>query len=133
MQLTQLLKAVTDENIEFVTTHGDRTALPTPLGRRVVVTGPPKVVKLLSTGDVRVLDDLVSLLLDPNRAWAAEVVLASLTHNEEDIVNAFAAHPDQWQDSLGKKAHGRWSKWLASRKGALLWDRIGHVFIESGE
>jgi hypothetical protein len=93
MQLTQLLNAVTDENIEFLTTRYDRAVLPT-LDRRVVVTGPSDVVKLLSIGDVRVLEDLVTLLRDPNRAWAAEVVLAALTHNEEDIVNALPPIPN---------------------------------------
>jgi len=129
MGLTQMLDAVTDNKIEFVTTSIDRATLPT-LGRRVVVTGPPEVVKLLSIGDVRVLEELVGLLRDPHRAWAAEVVLASLTHNEEDIVNAFAAHPDQWQDSAGKNAYGRWNEWLQSSRGKLVWDPEAHVFVE---
>jgi hypothetical protein len=132
MQLTQLLNAVTDEKIKFVTTRDDRAAMPT-LGRRVAVTGPPDIVELLSIGDVRVLEGLIGLLLDPKRAWAAEVALASLTHNEEDIVNAFAAHPDQWRDSVGKNAYERWSEWLKSRGGKLSWDRKAHVFVESGE
>jgi hypothetical protein len=118
MQLPQLLNAVTDETIEFVTTRDDRTPLPV-LGRRVIVTGPPDVVRLLSIGDINVLEGLVGLLLDPNRAWAAEVVLAALTGNEADIVNAFAAHPDQWKGSVGKNAHGRWSEWLTSRRDGL--------------
>jgi hypothetical protein len=129
MQLTQLLNAVTDKNIEFLTTRNDRAALPT-IDRRVVVTGPPDVVKLLSIGDVRVLEELVTLLRDPNRAWAAEIVLAALTHNEEDIVNAFAARPDQWQDSVGKNAYGRWNNWLTSHKATLAWNPQEHVFIQ---
>jgi hypothetical protein len=127
-QLAQLLKAVTDENIEFVTTRKDRAALPT-LDRRVVVTGPPDVVKLLSIGEVSVLEELVTLLRDPNRAWAAEVLLAALTHHEEDMVNAFAAHPDQWQASVGKNAYERWHKWMTFHKAALLWDPQEHVFV----
>jgi hypothetical protein len=103
------------------------------VGRTVVVTGPPEVVELMSIGDVVVLEELVRLLLVPNRAWAAEVVLAALTHNEEDIVNAFAAHPGQWQDSVGKNAHGRWNEWLKCRQGKLLWDPQAHVFLENSE
>jgi hypothetical protein len=129
MQLTQLLNAVTDENIEFLTTRHNHAAMPT-LDRRVVVTGPPDVVKLLPIGDVRVLEELVTLLRDPNRAWAAEVVLAALTHNEEDIVNAFAAHPERWQDSVGKNAYDRWNKWLTSHERALSWDPQEQVFVE---
>lgn len=132
MQVTQLLKAVTNAKVEFVTTGGDRAALPTA-GRRVVVTGPPEVVKLMSIGEVGVLDGLVNLLTDPRRAWAAEVVLASLTHHEEDIVNAFAARPAQWQESVGKNAYERWNEWLKSRRDKLRWDAEAHVFVESGE
>jgi hypothetical protein len=132
MRLTHLLDAVTDAKIEFVTARDDRAALPT-IGRRVVVTGPPDAVKLMSIGDVRALEELVELLRDPNRAWAAEVVLASLTRNEGDIVNAFAAHPDRWQDSVGKNAYERWSEWLKSRAGKLTWDPQARVFEESGD
>jgi hypothetical protein len=126
-QFARLLNAVTDENIEFATARNDRAVLPT-LDRRVVVTGPPDVVKLVSIGDVTVLEGLVTLLRDPSRAWAAEVVLAALTHHEEDIVNAFAAHPDRWQASVGKNAYERWHNWLTSHKAALRWDPQEHVF-----
>lgn len=128
MELTPLLNAVTDEKIEFVTTGADRPAMPT-MGRRVVVTGPSEVVRLLSLGDVGVLEELIDVK-DPRRAWAAEVVLASLTRNEEDIVNAFAAHPSQWRDSVGKNAFARWNEWLKSRRGKLRWNPEAHVFVE---
>lgn len=132
MQSTELLNAVTNEKIEFVTTRIDRAAMPA-MGRRVLVTGPPEVVKLLSIGDQRVLQALVGLLLVPDRAWAAEVVLASLTRHEEDIVNAFATHPGQWQDSVGKDAYGHWNEWLKAHRGELLWDPVAQVFVESSE
>jgi hypothetical protein len=132
MQVAQLLKAVTNDKIEFVTTSVEGAPLPT-MGRRVVVTGPPEVVKLMSIGDVAVLDGLVNLLSDSKRAWAAEVVLAALTHHEEGVVNAFAARPTQWQESVGKNAHERWNEWLKSHRDKLRWDGEAHVFVESGE
>ena len=49
-----------DQREDRVCHHGrDRAALPTA-GRRVVVTGPPEVVKLMSIGEVGVLDGLVN-------------------------------------------------------------------------
>jgi hypothetical protein len=132
VELTQLLNAVTNDKIEFITTSVDGAPLPTR-GRRVIVTGPPDAVKLLSIGDVRVLEGLVNLLPDPHRAWAAEVLLASLTGYEEDMVNAFAARSDQWQESVGKNAYERWSEWLKPRRGRLGWDARVQVFVESGE
>lgn len=124
---TPLLNEVTNATIQFLTTRDDNSALPT-LGRRVMVTGPPGVVEFMGTGDVRVLDELVELLRDPNRAWAAEVVLASLTHNEENIVNAFATNPAHWQDSVGKDAYARWKEWLETRRGKLQWNPQSKTF-----
>ena len=60
-------------------------------------------------------------------------MLASLTHHEEDIVNAFAERPAQWQESVGKNAYERWNDWLKSRRDKLRWDAEAHVFVESGE
>jgi len=126
----QWLNAVTDQKIQFVTTGAAGAPLPT-LGRRVVVTGPPEVVQLMASGDVRVLKELVALLSDRDRAWAAEVVLASLTRHEEGIVNAFAARPEQWQKSLGEGAQDRWNEWLKPREGKLRWDPESRTFAET--
>jgi hypothetical protein len=131
LEIKQLLNSVTNKKIEFITTGVEGATLPT-MGRRVVVTGPPEVVELLSIGDVWVLDKLIGLLRDPDRAWAAEVALASLTHHEEEIANAFATRPGQWQDSLGKNAFERWNSWLKSRRN-LVWDSKEHAFMESGQ
>lgn len=131
-QVRQLLSALTNAKIKFVTTGEDRAPLPTA-GRRVVVTGPSEVVKLISLGDVGVLEQLANLLRDPKRAWAAEVVLASLTGHEESVVNAFANQPAQWQESMGQNAYERWSEWLKARRDKLRWDAKAQAFVESGE
>jgi hypothetical protein len=130
--MTQLLNDVTDQNIQFVTARVEGSPLPSA-DRRVIVTGPPQAVEVASTGDVNLLDELVGMLLDHNRAWAAEVMLACLTHHEENLVNAFAAHPEQWRDSLGKNAHQRWSEWLKPRRARLRWDAQERAFVEGKE
>ena len=131
-QVTQLLDAVTNEKIEFVTTSGDRPPLPTA-GRRVVVTGPPEVMKLMSLGDVGLLEQLVNLLREPKRAWAAEVVLASLTGHEASVVNAFANQSAKWQESVGQNAYERWSEWLNAHRDRLRWDPKAQAFVEGSE
>lgn len=132
MTRPQLLSAVSNETIQFVTTAAVDAPLP-QLGRRIVVTGPPEVVELMLTDDVRVLTELVTLMSDPKRAWAAEIVLASLTRQEEDLVNAFAARPDEWHKSFGSEAQGRWNRWLKSREGKLRWDPESHVFVGAAD
>ncbi len=124
-----MLNAVTNERIEFVTTPDESAPLPVA-GRRVIVTGPSEAVRLSNLGDVRVLPELAQLLRDPQRAWAAEVMLAALTQNEANVVNAFATHPEQWQESVGQNAYERWSTWLEARKGKLSWDKEANVFVQ---
>jgi hypothetical protein len=98
------------------------------LERRVVLTGPPELLELTASGDPEILDTLVTLLKEPTRAWAAEVLLAALTRNEEKIVDAFQASPNDWWVSLGKTAYERWQKWLTETRSELVWDPVNRVF-----
>jgi hypothetical protein len=129
MDLKQSLTFVRNDRIQFVTMSPSDSQF-TSLERRVVVTGPPELVDLSRTGDIRLLDELVALLKDPDRAWAAMVLLAALTGREEDTVNAFATSPDKWWDAVGNTAHDRWSKWLIESRGRLTWDADNRVFLE---
>lgn len=129
MELAQMLNAVSNDNIEFVTARREDAALPTAQ-RKVIVTAPPELVELSKAGDVNVLEKLIELLPDRNRAWAAEVLLAALTGNEANIVNAFAAEPNSWQESIGKNAYERWNRWLKARKRNLVWDARAGAFVE---
>lgn len=129
MEFKSLLEAVRSDRVEFVTMRPPGSPLPT-LGRRVVVTGPAEAVKLARSGDPRVLDELVELLKEPDRAWAAEVLLAAMTRQEEDIVNSFAAKPDEWWPAVGGTAHKRWSEWLGAARGRLKWDAGEGAFVE---
>ena len=129
MKLENLLEAVKNDRVEFVTMRPSGSPFAT-LERRVVVTAPPELVELSRSGDVQVLDELVELLQDPDRAWAAEVLLAAMTGIEEKMVDSFAASPDQWWSSLGKGAHERWAKWLSEEKEDLVWNAEEGVFVE---
>ena len=130
MNLQDMLAAVRNDRIQFATTRPPDSLFAT-LERRVVVTGPPELIDLTRTGDLRVLDKLVNLLEEPDRAWAAMVLLAALTRREEKIVDAFAARPAEWSETVGKTAFERWGKWLDQSKGKLVWDPENHVFIET--
>ena len=129
MQLENLLAAVRNDRIEFLTTRSPGLELPT-LGRRVVVTGPAELVDLSQTSDPRVLDELVELLKEPGRAWAAVVLLAALTRREADVVNSFAATPDEWWPAVGSTAYERWDGWLSGVRGRLKWDAEEGAFVE---
>jgi hypothetical protein len=132
MELKNMLAAVSNDRVEFVTMRRPGLKFIT-LGRRVVVTGPPELVELSATGDVKALEELVSMLREHDRAWAAEVLLAAMTGGEEDIVGSFAAIPDEWWDSVGKTAYERWSAWLKQAKEKLVWDSQKKVFSQMME
>jgi hypothetical protein len=123
------MQAIRNDRIQFVTMRPRRSTLPT-LDRQVVLTGPPGAMALVERGDVAVLDKLVALLGDPERAWAAEVVLAALTQREADIVNSFQARPGEFFDGVGQGAKDRWQKWLDGARGKLQWDPEARQFVE---
>ena len=130
MEWTDLLDGVRNDRIGFVTTRppGSPFAI---LDRRVIVTSPEQAVQLSHTEDVRVLDELVQLLHDPDRAWAAAVVLAALTRREEKLVESFASDPGEWWRALGQEAQARWSAWLSEKRDALAWDPDEQAFVET--
>lgn len=129
MELRDMLSAVRNDQVEFLTMSppGSQFAI---LERRVVVTAPPELVELSQMGDVKVLEGLVKMLKDPDRAWAAMVLLAAMTREEEKLVDVYATNPAQWWDSIGKTEHERWSKWLKEKKQLLTWDDEDKVFVE---
>jgi hypothetical protein len=129
MELKDSLAFVRNDRIKFVTMSSGDSPF-TTLGRRVVIVDPPEVVELSRTGDVRILDELVALLKDRDRAWAAMVLLAALTRREEDVVNAFATSQDKWWESVGKTAYYRWSEWLTESRGKLTWDVENRIFVD---
>ena len=127
--IERLLDAVRSDEVEFATMR-DPPSRPPSLERRVVLTAPPELVQLAATGDVRVLDRLVDLLEDPDRAWAAQVVLSALTRRDEKIVDGFATSPDEWLETVGRNAHARWKEWLDARRDLLVWDAETRRFFE---
>jgi hypothetical protein len=129
MSLDDVLAEVYNGRIEFVTMRPPDSQFAL-LERRVVVTGPPELVQLAQTGTLDTLDELVKLLADPERAWAAEVLLAAMTRQEEKIVDNYAAHPDEWGRVMGERAYQRWGNWLKENRGKLAWDEVSKTFTE---
>jgi hypothetical protein len=130
MDLQDMLAAVRNDGIKFATMRPPNSEF-TSLERRVIVTGPPELVKLSASDDPQVLNHLVELLRDWDRAWAAEVLLAAMTRREDKIVDSFAATPDKWWDAVGKTAYDRWNSWLTESRSKLVWDSENKVFVET--
>src|SRR5260370_21905261 len=130
MELKDMLAAVRNDRIKFATMRPPGSQFAS-LERRVIVTGPPELVELSASDDPQVLNHLVELLRDRDRAWAAEVLLAAMTRREDKLVDSFAATPDQWWDAAAKTAYDRWNSWLNESRDKLVWDSENKVFVET--
>jgi hypothetical protein len=129
-ELDHLLPAVRNADIRFATftPSGSPFAM---IDRRVVVLAPPKLERLATAGEPRALPALIELLRDPERAWAAQVLLSAMTRREEKEVEAFSTDPGAWWETLGTTAHDRWAQWLADRGAHLSWSAADGAFVES--
>ncbi|MEZ4771297.1 MAG: hypothetical protein R2844_23120 [Caldilineales bacterium] len=132
MEHENLLDAVQNDRIEFITMRPPGSPFAT-LERRVVITGPPELVAIAESGEAAWLDELVEHLEEPERAWAAAVLLAAMTGREAKLVDAFAARPDEWWGAVGETAHERWAAWLAGARDHLVWDAETGMFVEAAE
>jgi hypothetical protein len=115
MELKKMLDAVRNNLIQFATIRppGSKFAA---IERSVIVSGPPELVELSRMKDSEVLKELTNLLRDRDKAWAAEVLLAAITHHEEKVVDAFMTAPEEWWESVGRTAYDRWNAWLRANK-----------------
>jgi hypothetical protein len=129
MHTQQLLDAVRTENVQFATMRrpGSPFAI---LDRKVLLVAPPELEQLAALGDPELLDELVELLRDPTRAYAAAVVLAAVTGRETKEVETYSTRPEAWWDVLGRDAHARWRAWLDDARGGLRWDAAAGEFVE---
>lgn len=124
------LAAVQSDRIQFATYRPQGSRFST-LERRVKITAPPELVALAASGDATVLDELLPLLREPRRAWAAEVLLAALTGHDEKAVDSYARTPTAWWQSLGPRAHRYWSQILDDNRGRWTWDEKAGRFVAS--
>src|SRR5262249_44553760 len=85
---TEGMENVRNDNIKFATFQLPGATLPT-MQRKIMVVAPPEAVALARSGDVTVLDRLIPLLDNPDRAWAAVVMLSAMTWHDAETVKDF--------------------------------------------
>jgi hypothetical protein len=76
-----------------------------------------------------VLAELVPLLDDATRAWAAHVLLAKLTQTDEKTVDIYATNPAGWWQTFGPSARRTWQRFLDDHRGKLAWDASASAFV----
>jgi hypothetical protein len=122
------MQAIRNDTIQFATFRPPDATLPTR-GRQVMVVAPPEAVALARSGNLAAIDRLLPLLGDPDRAWAAEVMLAAMTGHDADLVNDFQREPKDFLPVFGQGLKERWQTWLDGVRDKLKWDEQRHRFV----
>ena len=128
MKWNNWLDQVQNDSIEFVSLRSPETQFAL-LNRKIKVVGPSDVVSLSETGEKKILKELIELLKDSKRNWAAEVLLAAMTGREADIVNSFSKNSAAWQESLSQNAYAQWLVWFSENEDQLVWNKEDQIFI----
>jgi hypothetical protein len=117
----ELVASLRSATIRVATYRPPNSQLAT-LERKVTIIGPDEAKRLEAVGDPAILDELLPLLDDPERAWAANVLLAKLTQSDEKTVDIYAAQPDRWWQTFGPHARQSWQRFLDEHRGLLVWN-----------
>jgi hypothetical protein len=96
-------------------------------GSRVFIQGPSKVYKLSNIDDLRIIDELLKLMDNPARAWAAHVVIAKMMGSSGLITSVGIISPQEWWETEGKtgKAKQAWIDYLEQVKPTMKWTPLG--------
>lgn len=123
----KMLSGVWNDQIEFATMRPPGSPF-TTLERRVIMTGPDEIIQLAKTGERRVVAELIELLKEPDRAWAALVMLSAMTGRQGKVVDMYSTTPDEWWRISGATAYENWNAWLEEVWDGLQWDPENSVF-----
>jgi hypothetical protein len=95
---------------------------------KIKIIAPAEAVTLTKTGDVSVLYQLVELLDNKDRGWAAFTLLAQMTDNHNRIL---WSNPEKWwkeQGSNGREKR-RWTGFLKAAGKDLYWNSQKGYFM----
>jgi hypothetical protein len=97
---------------------------------RIFIINPPQAYRLSNFNDQKILDALVGLLDDPNRAWAAHVTLAKMLGITGISSKIDQTTPNQWWELEGKtqKAKQEWTQYLQNVKPSMIWSPSGGYY-----
>ena len=108
-----LLGSLDNTTIRFATYILDHSPF-VSIGRRIKILGPEVALRIADYGE-GIAPDLVELLHDEERDWAANVILSSIAGRDAVIVSAYADAVPRWRKAQKQNDVAYWRKWLAKR------------------
>lgn len=97
---------------------------------RIFIISSTNVYKLSYSNDPRVLDALINLLDNPDRAWAAYVTLSKMMGINGLSSKVDKITPNQWWELEGKtqKAKQEWVQYIQTVKPSMIWSPVGGYY-----
>ncbi len=97
---------------------------------RIFILDSPSIYKISNINDPEILAHLTNFLIDPERAWAANIVLSKMMGIRR-LNNALdSMSPDEWWETEGQtgKAQREWRAYLETVKPSMLWNPYGGYY-----
>lgn len=121
------LNAVDNKTIQFVSYRPSGSAFAI-LDRKISITGPPEVLELVDDADAHLLPALIDLLKDPQKAWAAAIILTSLTAGDGKVIESFSGEAEKWWEAIGTNVYQYWNNWYEENKNNIQWNQSKKIF-----
>lgn len=109
-----LLNYLNNKTIQFATYMPEGSPF-ISIGRKIKIMGPENALKITQYGE-QMIPDLIKLLHDDEKDWAANVILSSITGRDALIVAVFADDYGKWKKNQKKYDIIYWNNWLDERK-----------------
>jgi hypothetical protein len=127
MKWMPFLNAVDNKTIQFVSFRPSGSAFAL-LDRNIKIVGPSAVLNLVEKANIALLPALINLLKDPEKAWAAAIILTSITGADGKLIESFSNEPGKWWESIGVNTYEHWNNWYLENKNNIQWDRSKKIF-----
>jgi hypothetical protein len=81
------------------------------IGRKIKILGPQEALRIAQYGE-DAIPDLMELLYDDKRDWAANVILSSITGRDALILSVYADDYEKWKKTQKEKDVTYWKNRL---------------------
>jgi hypothetical protein len=111
---TIFLNSLNNKSIRFAT-YIPKGSPFISMGRKVKIIGPEEAVTIAQCGE-RMVPDLIKLLDEEEKDWAANVILSSITGRDALMVSAYADDHEKWKTTQKERDVIYWENWVNENK-----------------
>jgi hypothetical protein len=109
----QLLNILNNNTIE-IGSHIPEGSKFTSIGRKIIIAGPEEAKKLLKYKET-IIPDLINLLNDNRKDFAANAILYALTDRDALSITVYSKDIDGWREHMKNAEIEYWNNWIKTR------------------